>query len=79
MTKSVRRFVTLATFMTILIAARPLTPAFAMGGGGGTGSAGYPSSLMRLDPPDQPSSQLRPAHVKSTHKIKRITRHSSIR
>jgi len=79
MTKSVRRFVTLATFMTILIAAPSLTPAFAMEGFGGAGFGGYPASLMRLDPPDQPSSQTRPAHVKSTHKTKRITRHSSTR
>ena len=79
MTKSVLRFVTLATFMTMLIAPSPLTPAFAMGGGAGTGAGGYPSSLMRLDPPDRPSPQTGPAHIKPTHKIKRITRHSSIR
>jgi len=80
MTKSVLRFVTLTMFLTILIVAPPFTPAFAMGGGaGGTGTGAYPSSLMRLDSLDQPSSQPRPAHIKSIHKIKRISRHSSIR
>jgi len=76
MTKSVLRLVTLTMLLTILIVA----PVFAMGGGaGGTGTGAYPSSLMRLDSPDQPSSQPGPAHIKSIHKIKRITRRSSIR
>ncbi|HLX17877.1 MAG TPA: hypothetical protein VKS24_22020 [Bradyrhizobium sp.] len=80
MTKLVLRIVTLCIFLTVLIAAPSFTPAFAMGGGaGGTGSGAYPSSLTRLDPPDQPSPQPRRAHVKSTHKIKKTTMHSSIR
>ena len=81
-TNSILRFATLGTFMTILIAAPPFTAAFAMGGGGGgggTGSGGYPSSLLRLDPPDQSASQPRPVHIRHAHKIKKISRHSSIR
>jgi hypothetical protein len=72
MTKSVLRFVTLGTFITILGAALPFTPAFG-------GPSGYPASLMRLDPPEPSSPPPRPAHIKSTHKVKKIARHSSIR
>ena len=77
MTKSVLGFVTLGTLLTALIAAPSFTPAFAMGGGG-TGAAGVPAGFLRLDPPQQPSSQQRPPHIKSSHKIKK-TRHSGIR
>ena len=78
MTKLVFRFATLGTFMTILVAAPTYTPAYAMGGSVG-GFGGYPDSLMRLDPPEQPSPQVKPARVKSTHKTKKITKHSSMR
>ncbi|MGO8909230.1 MAG: hypothetical protein ACLQDM_07900 [Bradyrhizobium sp.] len=85
MTKLVLRFVTLETILVALIAAPSFTPAFAMGGGGGgagaggTGSSGYPAALMRLDPPEPPSSYSRRSGIKSTHKINKTTRHSSIR
>jgi len=72
MTKSVLRFVTLGAFITMLGAVPPFTPAF-----GGPG--GYPASLMRLDPPEQPSPPPRSAHIKSIHKIKKIARHSGVR
>ena len=63
MIKSVLRFV-MGAFKTIVIAASPFTPAGAMGGGagGGTGSGTYPSSLMRLNPADQPSAIQAGAH-----------------
>jgi hypothetical protein len=77
MTKLLLRFVTLGTFLAVLIAASSFTPpAFAMGGGGG-GGAGIGAGEMRLDPADQPSSQPRRTRIKSTHK--KTTRHSSIR
>ena len=83
MTKLLLRFVTLGTFLAVLIAASSFTPpAFAMGGGGdggggGGGGAGIGAGEMRLDPADQPSSQPRRTRIKSTHK--KTTRHSSIR
>ena len=88
MTKLMFRSLALGTFLVVLIAAPSFTPAFAMGGGGGGGGgagggvgggAGYPSSLTRLDPPEQPSSHPRRPVVKSSHRIKKTTGHSSMR
>jgi hypothetical protein len=78
MTRLVLRFVTLGTFLMVLIAVPSFTQAFAMGGGGTGGGGSYPDSLMRLDPPEPPSSYPRRSGIKSTHKIKKTTRQSSI-
>jgi len=73
MTISMLRFVTLGAFLTALIGLLSTTPAFAGVGGG------VPAGMLRLDPPEQPSSQPGPAHIKSHHKIRKIARHTGIR
>jgi hypothetical protein len=69
MTKLVIRCVTLGTFLMALIAVLSTTSAFAGVGGG------VPAGLLRLDPP--PSPHPRRSGIKATHKIKKVTRHSS--
>jgi hypothetical protein len=69
MTKLVIRCVTQGTFLMALIAVLSTTSAFAGVGGG------VPAGLLRLDPP--PSPPPRRSGIKATHKIKKVTRHSS--
>ena len=70
MTKLVIRCVTQGTFLMALIAVLSTTQAFA-----GLGGGGVPAGLLRLDPP--PSPHPRRSGIKATHKIKKVTRHSS--
>jgi hypothetical protein len=73
MTKLVIRCVTHGTFLMVLIAVLSTTPAFA-----GVGGGGVPAGLLRLDPPPSPPSpHPRRSGIKATHKIKKVTRHSS--
>jgi tetratricopeptide (TPR) repeat protein len=77
MIKLVLRFVTLATFLMALIAAPSLTPAFAAGGGGGGGGVD-PSSTIYPAPSYPPSSYPRRSGTKTTHKVKKASKQSSI-
>jgi hypothetical protein len=70
MTKLVIRCVTQGTVLMALIAVLSTTQAFA-----GLGGGGVPAGLLRLDPP--PSPYPRRSGIKATHKIKKVTRHSS--
>ena len=72
MTKLVIRCVTQGTILMALIAVLSTTSAFAGVGGG------VPAGLLRLDPPTPPPSpHPRRSGIKATHKIKKVTRHSS--
>jgi hypothetical protein len=74
MTKLVLRFVISGTFLMALIAAPSFSPAFAMGGasgGGGLGGGGYPAALMRLDPPEPPSSY--PSQHSTTRHLAKVS------
>jgi hypothetical protein len=81
MTKSLIRFVALATSLTALIAAPSLIPAFAAGGGGGGGAGGGgedPSaSIYSTSPPSSysPSYPQRPG-TKATHRVKKASKQS---
>jgi tetratricopeptide (TPR) repeat protein len=61
MIKPVARLVTLAMFLTALVVAPPLIPAFAAGGGGGGGGGGDP-----LPPPASDTKSTAPKHKKKT-------------
>ena len=72
MTKLMIRCVTQGTFLMALIAVLSTPPAFAGVAGG------VPAGLLRLDaPPSPPSPYPRRSGIKATHKIKKVTRHSS--
>jgi tetratricopeptide (TPR) repeat protein len=60
MIKPVARLVTLAMFLTALVVAPPLIPAFAAGGGGGGGGGGDPPS----PPPAWDTKSTAPKHKK---------------
>jgi hypothetical protein len=77
MIKSMRRFVTLAAFLTALIAVSTFTPVVAMDGGGGGDPAA--STAIYPAPSHPPSSHPGRWGTKATHKVKKTTRQSSIR
>ena len=64
---------TLATFLVAMNTASSLTPAFAAGGGGGD-----PSSAMDPGPSYPPSSSPKRSGTKTTHKVKKASKQSSI-
>ena len=76
MTKSLVRFVALATFSMALIAAPSLTPTFAAGGGGGGGGEIYGPTTFSA-PPTPPSAAYpqRPG-AKATHRVKKTSKQS---
>jgi tetratricopeptide (TPR) repeat protein len=82
MTKSLIRFVALATSLTALIAAPSLIPAFAAGGGGGGGAGGGgedPSaSIYSTSPPSSysPSAYPQRPGTKATHRVKKASKQS---
>ena len=78
MIKLTLRFVTLATFLTALIAAPSFTPAFAMDGGGGGGADPASSSAIYPAPSYPPSSNPRRWGTKATHKVKKTTKQSCL-
>jgi tetratricopeptide (TPR) repeat protein len=74
MTKSLVRFVALATFSMALIAAPSLIPAFAAGGGGG--GAGDPSSSTYTTYPPSSSANPQRPDAKATHRVKKTSKQS---
>jgi tetratricopeptide (TPR) repeat protein len=68
---------TLAPILMALSTAPSFTPAFAAGGGGG-GGGGEPSSAMNPGPSYPPSSYPRRYGTKTTHKVKKASKQSSI-
>jgi tetratricopeptide (TPR) repeat protein len=66
-------------FLMARIAAPSLTPAFAAGGGGGGGGGGVdPSSTIYPAPSYPTSSYPRRSGTKTTHKVKKASKQSSI-
>jgi hypothetical protein len=78
MIKLVIKLGTLATFLVAMNTASSLTPAFAAGGGGGGGGGGDASSAMDPGPSSPPSSSPKRSGTKTTHKVKKASKQSSI-
>ena len=76
MTKSLVRFVALASFTMALIAAPSLIPAFAAGGGGGGGAADTSSSTYTTYPSSPAATPQQPG-AKATHRVKKTSKQSS--
>jgi tetratricopeptide (TPR) repeat protein len=75
MIKLVFKLGTLATFLVAMNTASSLTPALAAGGGGGGGEA---TSAMDPGPSSPPSSSPKRSGTKTTHKVKKTSKQSSI-
>jgi hypothetical protein len=79
MIKLVIKLGTLATFLVAMNTASSLAPAFAAGGGGGGGGGGGDaSSAMDPGPSSPPSSSPKRSGTKTTHKVKKASKQSSI-
>jgi hypothetical protein len=77
MIKLVIKLGTLATFLVAMNTASSLSPAFAAGGGGG-GGGDDASSAMDPGPSSPPSSSPKRSGTKTTHKLKKASKQSSI-